>query len=216
MSSAVVLSQGLGTLDGTHTILQWITCGCETQLGQCRANSSQRRVQPRHTSGDKIFYINIFHEGWTGSPYAKIMTAAATTDRCPANSIKSQCYVLDSSTPTNINSGSILRDRRCAPRSPTPTPSGNGYYVVYTELQHGLAGYCGWMAQLRLLQWRYRRAVRLHLQPGRISGCQLRCLERAVEPWLVDDAGVSAHELSEAITDPAICSWFDSSRQEKR
>lgn len=47
LSSAVFLPQGLGALDGTYTILQWITCGCARYSW---GNSSQWCIQPPHTS----------------------------------------------------------------------------------------------------------------------------------------------------------------------
>jgi len=163
--------------------------------------------------GDKIYGMDLFYKGWSGSGYANIVTEySGKNGQQASSSINYQGYVVDSSTPKTIDAGSILNEV-CAQIS-DPDPSGNGYYVVYTEMKRGSAGYCGWHS--------HGSCKGIPVQFGFIFNLDGDNACSAGPPpanpgWQMSQgvhalADVSAHELAETITNPDLSSgWYDSS-----
>ena len=92
-----------------------------------------------------------------------------------------------------------------------PNPVPNGYYPVYVDTPRGHAGFCAWHSagSCGVTPVQFAFFFNLDGDPGcdpqsSLSGSQgLKAL-----------ANVSAHELSEAITDPRLNAWYDSSGAE--
>ena len=160
--------------------------------------------------GDMIYGMDLFYKGWTGSGYANIQTEYSGTNGQVTNAINYQGYVVDSSTPTGIDQGIILNEV-CAQIS-DPDPFGEGFYVVYTELKRGSAGYCGWHSYSYCGDIPVQFAFIFNLDGD--SGC-IAGSPPANPGWQMSNAvhalaSVSAHELAEMVTDPdLITGWYD-------
>jgi len=165
--------------------------------------------------GDKISGMDLFYKGWTGSGYANIQTEYSGTNGQVSSAINYQGYVVDGSAPTGIDTGTIINEV-CAQIS-NPDPSGNGYYVVYTELKRGSAGYCGWHSygSCKGVPVQFAFIFNLDGDSGCVSGSPPANPGWQMSTAVHAMAGVSAHELAEMITDPDVSSgWFDSSGME--
>jgi len=92
----------------------------------------------------------------------------------------------------------------------------NGYYPVYVDLARGSAGYCGWHSwgtinngsQNVLVQFAF--FWNLDNDPG----CNPSSGVATESEGLAAIANTSAHELSEARTDPDGTGWYDLQGQE--
>jgi len=171
--------------------------------------------------GDKIYGMDLFYKGWSGSGYANIQTEYASSNGQVSNAISYGGYVIDSTTPAAgaPSTGTIL-SRVCAAIT-NPDPNGNGYYVVYTERPRGTAGYCGWHSYGYCGTKLVQIAVIFNLDND--SGCGGTTSTSSIPTnagWTMNGgkmsqgvhaiAGVSAHELAEMITDPRLDAFMDS------
>jgi hypothetical protein len=98
-----------------------------------------------------------------------------------------------------------------------PDSNGTGYYPVYTDVPRGHARYCAWHSygtvttpggSTVLVQFAF--FFSLDGDPG----CDPQSTIPSESQGLAALANVSAHELSEARTDPTAGGWYDSSGQE--
>ncbi len=90
---------------------------------------------------------------------------------------------------------------------------GNGYYPVYTDLPRGNAGYCAWHSSGtvngRVVQFGF------FFRLDGDGGCDPQDTVTGHSQGLAALANVSAHELAEALTDPASPgAWYDRSGAE--
>ena len=174
--------------------------------------------------GDKIYGMDLFYKGWTGSSYSKIATQYSGPNGAVSGSISYGGYVVDSSTPTAATDTGTILNEVCT-QIPNPDPSGNGYYVVYTERPRGTAGYCGWHSYGYCGNVLVQIAFIFNLDND--SGCggtTSASLIPVNAGWTMNSgrmsagvhalAGVSAHELTEMITDPRLNAWYDSTGEE--
>ena len=176
--------------------------------------------------GDKIYGMDIFYKGYVNSPYANIFTQYTGWNGKVSNTINYEGYVIDSSVPPEITASTygsgtgIVLSEVCA-QIPNPEPSGNGYYVVYTEQKRGSAGYCGWHTYSYCGNVRVQFAFIFNLDGDTGCGCRPSNAmpKNPVSVWRMNNgsmslgvhalAGVSAHELSETMTDPMFNAWYD-------
>ena len=176
--------------------------------------------------GDKIYGMDLFYKGWTGSSYSKISTQYSGPNGPVSGSISYGGYVIDSSTPTTATDTGTILSEVCA-RIPNPDAAGNGYYVVYTERPRGAAGYCGWHSYgycgTVLVQFAFLFNMDNDSGCGGTTSASL-IPDNAGAGWTMNAgkmsagahalAGVSAHELTEMITDPRLDAWYDSTGAE--
>lgn len=162
--------------------------------------------------GDKIFGLELFYQGWSGSSYANTVTEYTGTNGKVTNKISYAGYVIDSSNPiTDTSTGSILQE--VCRMIPNQEPSGNGYYVVYTELPRGSANFCGYHSHGYCGGVQVQFSLIFNVDnddsctiglppsnPGWQMSRGMHCL-----------SSVTAHELAEMVTDPdSYSGWMDS------
>src|SRR4029077_17204423 len=93
------------------------------------------------------------------------------------------------------------------------TPVTNGYYPVYVDTKRGNAGYCAWhsWSSCAGVQVQFGFFFNLDGDPG----CDPQDTQTGHPQGLAALANVSAHEISEARSDPANPgAWYDSSGAE--
>jgi hypothetical protein len=96
---------------------------------------------------------------------------------------------------------------------PTPDASQNGYYAVYTDLPRGNAGYCAYhsFGSCHGVPVQFAFFWKLDGDPG----CDPQDTTTGHSQGLAALANVTAHEISEARSDPASPgAWYDSRGQE--
>jgi hypothetical protein len=165
-------------------------------------------------TGDKMSGLRTFYGDFGNSNYAK------TSDEYTGGGAKVGPGVTVTRGPDAVDTtaapghapttSSILAE--VAKEYPTPDPSGTGYYPVYTDTPRGGAQYCAWHSYGTFNGKSYIFAFFFKLDGD--PGCDPQSTV-AGSQGLAALANVSAHELSEARTDPdATSGWFDSSGAE--
>jgi len=155
--------------------------------------------------GDKINGIDLFYAGHGGSNYSKTsdeytdssghQVGATTTNLLP---------LVDPSTASGGNNTSVIL-AEVAKEIGTPDP--NGYYAVYTDVPRGNAGYCAWHSSGAVRGVTVQFAFFFNLDGD--AGCDPADTSGLHSQGLAALANVSAHELSEARSDPGLNAWYD-------
>ena len=177
--------------------------------------------------GDMIYGMDLFYKGFSKSAHANILTEYSGYNGKISDTINYQgCVIHNSAPPPQINSNTGLVLSEVCAQIPNPDPSGNGYYVVYTEQKRGSAGYCGWHSAGMCGNVRVQIAFIFNLNgdPGCGGGVNNLIPTNSVAVWTMNNgvmspgahalAGVTAHELFEAITDPMLNAWYDNKGKE--
>ena len=166
--------------------------------------------------GDKILGLDSFYTGFTRSNYSATSDeysgsngpVGATTDYIGS--------LMDTSPASGGSSTSAILNevaKEVAAGKITPNADGNSYIAVYTDLPRGNAGYCAWHSSGTVNGQRVEFAFFWKLDGD--SGCDPNDTTTGHSEGLAALANVSAHELSEARTDPASPgAWYDGSGQE--
>ena len=172
--------------------------------GQSWANSS--------FVGDKITGIDSFYSGFGGSNYAQISDEYTGSNGQVGPTTTYQGHIVDPSAAAGGgNTSAILAE--VAKTITNPDPAGNGYYPVYTDVPRGSAGYCAWHSTGTVQGIRVQFAFFWKLDGD--PGCDPQDTNPGHSQGLAALANVSAHEVSEARTDPATPgAWYDSNGQE--
>ena len=167
---------------------------------------------PSDTSG-KISGIEQFYAGWNNSHYANTTTEyAGSNGTVGATSTSSPGHIDSSAASGGQRTSTILNEvarEINAGRVPLDG-SGNGYYPVYTDIPRGGAQYCAWHSSgtVNNVVVQFAFFFRLDGDPG----CDPQDSVTGHSQGLAALANVSAHELAEALTDPASPgAWYDSS-----
>jgi hypothetical protein len=128
---------------------------------------------------------------------------------------------------TGVTTGTPAIDTSAAPRRAprtsavlaevakmVPNPVANGYYPVYVDAKRGSAGYCGWHSWGSINGTPVQFGFIFNLDGD--SGCdpQDPNASAGAAEGLAAIANVSAHELSEVLTDPRGSAWYDSTGYE--
>jgi hypothetical protein len=163
-------------------------------------------------AGDKITGLDTWYSGFSNSDYAKTSDEYTGTNGQVGPLTTYEGHVIDTSASSGGGSTSAILAEVCKVIT-SPDPGGNGYYAVYTDKPRGNAGYCA-----------YHTAGTCNGVPVQFAffwildgdaGCNPGDTTTGHSEGLAALANVSAHELSEARSDPATPgAWYDSSGAE--
>jgi hypothetical protein len=163
------------------------------------------------TSSDpKISGLDTFYVGHSGSNYAKASDEYTGTNGQVTDTTSHNGHVIDSSSAAGIQGGNnVTAILGAVCRNIIPDPSGNGYYPVYTDQKRGNAGFCAWHSQGTCNGVTVQFAFFFNLDGD--PGCDPQDNSGLHPQGLAALANVSAHELSEARSDPGNPgAWYDS------
>jgi hypothetical protein len=164
-------------------------------------------------AGDKITGMDSFFGGFNASNYASASTEYVGSNGQVTNTSTYGGHLLDpSAAPSRAPSTSSAVAEVCKITGDAPDP--NGVYFLFTATGAGHVNYCAWHSWGNCANG---AAVQVAYMPNidGIAGCDPQDdYGTGHSQGLAALANVTAHELSEAITDPRGASWFDSSGQE--
>lgn len=161
---------------------------------------------------DKITGLDAWYSGHNLSNYAKTVNEyTGTNGQVGSNTLIHQGHVIDTSTAAGGAKTSTILAEVCKQVSAgniTPDPQGNGYYAVYSDVKRGSAGYCAWHSAGTCGTTPVQFAFFFNLDGD--SGCDPADTQTGHSQGLAALANVTAHELSEARSDPANPgAWYD-------
>ena len=163
-------------------------------------------------AGDKMTGLDSWYSGFGGSNYAKTTTEYTGTNGTVGTASTYHGHVVDTSPASGGASTSAILAEVCKVVT-NPDPSGNGYYAVYTDVPRGNAGYCAYHSAGTCGSVPVQFAFFWKLDGD--SGCDPQDNVNGHSQGLAALVNVSAHELAEAMTDPANPgAWYDSSGSE--
>jgi hypothetical protein len=161
-------------------------------------------------SGDKVSGLDTFYGGISKSKYIGTNTEYAGSNGQVGNTVTYGGHLVDTSPgPTRAPSTS---DVLAEVSKEITTPVANGYYPVYVDLPRGHAGYCAWHSAGSIGAVPVQFAFFFNLDGD--AGCNPGSSGAGHSEGLDALANVSGHELSEALTDPRLDAWYDSSGAE--
>ena len=160
---------------------------------------------------DKITGIQSFYGGIGGSSYAATNTEYTQTG---GSNVGTQVTLgsthVDLSTAPGGNSTSTILDKACSAATNLMT---DGYYPVYVDTRRGHARYCAWHSAGTCPNGvTVQFAFFFNLDGD--AGCDPDDTSGKHSQGLAALGNVSGHELSEALTDPHLDAWYDSSGAE--
>jgi hypothetical protein len=160
------------------------------------------------TTDTKIIGLEGFYQGFSGSNYAKTSDEYNGTNGTVGASVTYNGATVDTTRASGGNQTSAILAEVCARIT---NPVADGYYPVYTDLPRK-GGYCAYHS------WGSCQGVQLQFaffwKLDGDAGCDPQSNVSGESQGLAALANVSAHELSEARTDPQGTGWFDSSGAE--
>lgn len=162
--------------------------------------------------GDKISGLEAWYTGHSNSNYAKTVDEYTGNNGQVGPVMTHQGHVIDTSTAAGGGNTSTILNEVCKQISNgniIPDSSGNGYYPVYTDVRRGSAGYCAWHSAGTCNGQLVQFAFFFNLDGD--AGCDPADTQTGHSQGLAALANVTAHELSEARSDPASPgAWYDS------
>jgi hypothetical protein len=170
---------------------------------------------PTH-SGDKMTGIDTFYAGWGNSRYAGTTTEYAGSNGTAGATSSSLPSVLDASAASGGGSTTTILNevaQEIAAGAVPLDPTGNGYYPVYSDVRRGTAGYCAWHSSGTVSSGTVTAIVQfaVFFNLDGDAGCDPGDTVSGHSQGLAALGNVSAHELAEAVTDPASPgAWYDS------
>lgn len=159
--------------------------------------------------GDKITGLDSWHTGFSNSNYAKTSDEYTGTNGQVGPTTSNGGHFIDTTTASGGGSTSAILAEVC---KVIPSPVADGYYPVYTDLPRGNAGYCAWHSYGSCGGTPVQFAFFWSLDGD--PGCDPQDTTTGHSQGLAALANVSAHELSEARTDPRGGGWYDRSGAE--
>ncbi len=163
-------------------------------------------------ASDKITGLDSWYTGFSNSNYAKTVDEYTGTNGTVGAATTHLGHLIDTSTATGGGKTSAILAEVCKAVT-KPDPSGNGYYAVYTDVKRGHASYCAWHSAGTCGGVAVQFAFFFNLDGD--SGCDPADTSGLHSQGLSALASVTAHELSEARSDPATPgAWYDSSGAE--
>jgi hypothetical protein len=162
--------------------------------------------------GDKITGIDSWYMGFSGSNYAKTSDEYNGSNGQVGPTTAYLGHVVDTSAAVGGSSASAILAEVCKQITNLDT-SGNGYYPVYVDLKRGNAQYCAWHSAGTCNGTPVQFAFFFNLDGD--GGCDPQDSLTGHSQGLAALTNVSAHELSEARTDPSSPgAWYDSTGAE--
>jgi hypothetical protein len=166
--------------------------------------------------GDKITGLDSWYTGHSGSNYAKTVDEYTGSNGTVGSTLTHQGHVIDSSTASGGNNTSVILAEVCKQITAgniVADPNGNGYYPVYSDVPRGNAGYCAYHSAGTCNGQLVQFAFFFNLDGD--GGCDPVDTSGLHSQGLAALANVTAHELSEARSDPASPgAWYDQTGQE--
>jgi hypothetical protein len=166
--------------------------------------------------GDKITGLDSWYTGHSGSNYAKTVDEYTGTNGVVGATTTNQGHVVDTSTAAGGgNTTTILNEvcKQITAGNIVADAGGNGYYPVYSDVKRGNAGYCAYHSAGTCGGKAIQFAFFFNLDGD--PGCDPGDTTTGHSQGLAALANVTAHELSEARSDPASPgAWYDSSGAE--
>jgi hypothetical protein len=167
-------------------------------------------------AGDKITGMDAFYTGMSNSHYAATSSEYFGRNGKVGNAVTHQGNIIDTSVAGNGSSPLAILTEVCKQITAgniTVDAAGNGYYPVYTDVKRGTANYCAWHSAGTCGGKSVQFAFFFDLAGD--PGCDPNDTTTGHSQALAAIANVSAHELSEARTDPGSPGgWYDSSGNE--
>lgn len=155
---------------------------------------------------DKISGLDNWYVGFSGSHYAATSDEYTGTNGQVTSTTSYGGHLIDTTTASGGGSTSAILAEVC--RMIGNAVVSNGYYPVYTDLPRGNAGYCAWHSYGTCGTTPVQFAFFWELDGD--AGCDPQDTQTGHSQGLAALANVSAHELSEARTDPRNGGWYDS------
>jgi hypothetical protein len=166
---------------------------------------------PSNTS-DEVTGIDSFYVGFSNSDYSKTSDEYTGTNGQVGPQVSYASHIIDGTKASGGSNTSTILAEVCKVIT-RPDTSGNGYYPVYTDVPRGNAGYCAYHSAGSCGGVPVQFAFFFKLDGD--AGCDPQDTSGLHSQGLAALANVSAHELSEARTDPASPgAWYDSQGQE--
>ncbi len=157
--------------------------------------------------GDKITGNADLYNGWSGSHFAKTNIEFTGSNGTVGSTASYGGSVVDLTAASGGGSTAAILAAVCR-NIPSPDATGNGYYPVYTDIPRGSAGYCAWHSAGTCGGKAVQFAFFWKLDGD--SGCDPGDTRTVHSQGMEALANVVAHELSEAVTDPASPgAWYD-------
>ena len=165
---------------------------------------------------DRITGLDTWYVGESNSNYAKTSDEYTGNNGQVGSSLTYQGHTIDTSTASGgASTTTILNEvaKQVTAGNITLDPNGNGYYPVYSDVPRGNAGYCAWHSSGTINGTPVQFAFFWNLNGD--PGCDPVDNTTGHSQGLAALANVTAHELSEARTDPASPgAWYDGSGSE--
>ena len=163
-------------------------------------------------AGDKITGLDDFFANWSGSNYA-----GASTEYAGANGQVTALstylgHAFDATSPPSkalTTSGAVAEACKMTNNAPDP----DGVYFIYTQSGAGHVSYCAWHSWGTCANGAPIQVAYMPNIDG-LAGCNPGDTTTGHSQGLAAVANVTAHELSEAITDPRGTGWFDAAGAE--
>ncbi len=172
-------------------------------------------------AGDKITGLDAWYVGHNGSNYAATSNEyTGTNGRVGSIGFIHQGHVIDPSVARSGGSTQVILNEVCKQITAgtiIPDMAGNGYYPVYSTVKRGNAGYCAWHSAGTCSYQGQSVPVQFgfFFSLDGDAGCDPQDTQTRHSQGLAALANVSAHELAEARTDPAIPgAWYDAAGSE--
>ncbi|HEX2693303.1 MAG TPA: hypothetical protein VHL12_04515 [Gemmatimonadaceae bacterium] len=165
------------------------------------------------STSDIIGGLDTFFAGFGGSNYAAASTEYTGTNGQVTTSSTYLGHVIDASAaPTRALSVTNAVAEACKVTGNNPDP--NALYLIYTETGAGHVSYCAWHSYGTCSNGAPVQVAYMPNITG-IAGCDpVDTYGTGHSEGLAALANVTAHELSETITDPRNGGWYDSSGAE--
>ena len=171
-------------------------------------------------AGDKTAGITAFLTNFGGSKYIHASTEyTGTNGTVGTGSAFVRSFTDGSAAPSNAPSVSAVQSEVCKVLSGAGvTPVADGIYNVYASTKRGGAGYCAWHSYGSCngvpvqFAWYFNLDGDSGCDPGTPYGSYTS--GQTNSQGLAAIANVTAHEVSETITDPRNSGWYDSQNGE--
>ena len=164
------------------------------------------------SSNYKIAGINAWYNGHNLSNYAATVNEYTGTNGQVGSALVHNGSIIDNSLASGGSRASVILAEVCKAVTALD-PTGNGYYPVYSDVKRGNAGYCAWHSAGTCSGVPVQFAFFFNLDND--PGCDPQDTKTGNPQGLAALANVTAHEISEARSDPASPgAWYDASGAE--